>query len=206
MQIRRPSPAVIIAGLALFCSLGGTAIAAHHYLITSTKQISPAVLRNLKGRAGTNGAAGPKGEPGPAGPTGAAGPQGPLVTTLPSGKTLVGSYFITFEATAGGDEGGTQISFPFPLSSDPTPHYVSAGAKAPSGCAGGTAKTPKAEPGNLCVYEAGGLNMESGKSGVCSVDEVGLCPSASTEGAAVYTFSQASGRSQAVGTWAVTAP
>ena len=65
---RRPSPATAIALLALFFALGGTAIAAKHYLITSTSQIKPSVLEQLHGKVG---------ETGPAGTAGLAGPQGP---------------------------------------------------------------------------------------------------------------------------------
>jgi hypothetical protein len=57
--------------LALFFAISGGAMAAGHYLITSTKQISPKVLKALKG------AAGPSGAPGAAGVTGAQGPAGP---------------------------------------------------------------------------------------------------------------------------------
>jgi hypothetical protein len=72
--------------LALVFAMTGGAYAASKYLITSTKQISPKVLKSLKGANGKNGAAGvagTAGATGPAGPggakgeTGAAGPAGP---------------------------------------------------------------------------------------------------------------------------------
>lgn len=44
---------MVIALLALFVSLAGTGIAATHYLITSTKQIKPSVLKQLKGARAT---------------------------------------------------------------------------------------------------------------------------------------------------------
>jgi Collagen triple helix repeat (20 copies) len=63
--------------LALVFAMSGGAYAANRYLITSTKQISPKVLKTLKGATGKNGAAGPSGPAGPAGPTGAQGGSGP---------------------------------------------------------------------------------------------------------------------------------
>src|ERR1035441_1303494 len=74
MHSRRPSPATVIAGVALFLALGGTAAAARHFLITSTRQIKPSVLRALHGATGRTGLQGPAG---PAGAIGAQGPQGP---------------------------------------------------------------------------------------------------------------------------------
>jgi hypothetical protein len=70
------SPATVIAGLALVFAMTGGAYAAKKYLITSTKQISPSVLKQLQGKAGAPGAAGAQGAQGPAGPGGPAGPSG----------------------------------------------------------------------------------------------------------------------------------
>lgn len=82
MTRRRVSPATVLAGAALFFALGGTAVAAHQYIITSARQIKPNVLYKLEhsgtqgaqGQRGANGAQGPQG---PAGLAGAPGPQGP---------------------------------------------------------------------------------------------------------------------------------
>jgi hypothetical protein len=52
MHPRKPSPGSIVASVALFFALSDTAIAAHHYLITSTSQIRPSVLRKLRGNTG----------------------------------------------------------------------------------------------------------------------------------------------------------
>ncbi|HEY1833008.1 MAG TPA: hypothetical protein VGG08_01120 [Solirubrobacteraceae bacterium] len=60
----------LIAWLALFVALGGTSLAASHFVITSTKQIKPSVIKKLKGNRG---AAGPKGATGATGAQGAAG-------------------------------------------------------------------------------------------------------------------------------------
>ena len=81
----RPHHASVVAYLALFVALGGTAIAAHHYLLTSTKQISPKVLKKLRGR------------------TGPRGPAGSVTTTLPSGQTLRGEFKIDEPQTSTGN-------------------------------------------------------------------------------------------------------
>jgi Collagen triple helix repeat (20 copies) len=78
----RITPATTIATVALVFAMTGGAYAASKVLITSTKQISPKVLKQLAGKAGpagANGAAGaqgPAGTAGPQGPTGAAGSKG----------------------------------------------------------------------------------------------------------------------------------
>jgi hypothetical protein len=74
---RHATYANVVATLALcFAVSGGAAYAASHYLITSTKQIKPGVLKQLAGKAGPPGAPGPVGPSGPQGPAGAAGPKG----------------------------------------------------------------------------------------------------------------------------------
>ncbi len=67
--LRKPSPATILACLALFVASTGTSIAASHYLITSTKQIKPSVLAKLHGAKGAKGATGTAGAAGAAGAT-----------------------------------------------------------------------------------------------------------------------------------------
>lgn len=74
--------------LALVFAMSGGAYAAGKYLITSTKQISPKVLKSLKGANGKNGATGATGAAGlagPAGPAGATGPGGPGGPQGPAG-------------------------------------------------------------------------------------------------------------------------
>lgn len=67
------SYANVAATLALFFTMTGGALAAHHYLITSTKQISPKVIKALKGKTGP---VGPQGKEGTAGKEGKEGKQG----------------------------------------------------------------------------------------------------------------------------------
>ncbi len=70
---KRVTYANVAMTLALVFAMSGGAYAAGKYLITSTKQISPKVLKSLVGKAGAPGAQGPVG---PAGPSGAQGPAG----------------------------------------------------------------------------------------------------------------------------------
>lgn len=127
-RLRHSYPSVAATAALLF-SMGGVALAAHHYLITSTHQISPNVLRALRGRGahggptgaqgvtGAQGATGPQGAGGPqgaTGPQGAGGPQGTpgpqgatgqnltAETTLPSGQSESGGF-----AAAGGWDPGS---------------------------------------------------------------------------------------------------
>jgi hypothetical protein len=84
------SYANVAATLALVFSMTGGAMAAHHYLITSTKQISPKVVKALTGKTGKTGAAGPAGSPGAAGAPGAPG-QGPAFGAFRDGSVEITS-------------------------------------------------------------------------------------------------------------------
>ena len=77
VRLRPPSPALVLACAALVIAMTGTAFGAKRYLVKSTKQISPSVLKKLKGNQGATGAQGARGEVGPAGATGGTGPTGP---------------------------------------------------------------------------------------------------------------------------------
>ncbi len=73
---KRLSYANVTATLAVFFAMSGGAYAASHYLLTSTKQIKPSVLAQLRGKSGPAGANGANGAAGPAGPQGPAGARG----------------------------------------------------------------------------------------------------------------------------------
>jgi hypothetical protein len=160
--------------LALFFAISGGAMAAGHYLITSTKQISPKVLKALKGAPGPSGAvgaAGAAGAQGPAGPAGAkgetgamgsqgpqgpTGPQGPagttgFVKTLPSGETLRGVWNVSGNVAQEDGLVASSVSFAFPLREAPVKHYIRVGEAPPHGCTG-SAEDPGAEKGNLCIF------------------------------------------------------
>ena len=101
MHVSRPSSATIIACLALFFALGGTAIAAKHYLITSTSQIKPSVLTKLKGHPGKQGPAGPTGATGATGAQGVTGGQGPAGAEGPQGPEGPGAVLVNVSVEVG---------------------------------------------------------------------------------------------------------
>jgi collagen triple helix repeat protein len=79
------SYANVVATLALIFAMGGSAIAANHYLINSTRQINPKVLKKLRGNQGLRGLTGPAGAKGASGPKGSSGSQGLKGTEGPRG-------------------------------------------------------------------------------------------------------------------------
>lgn len=83
-SVSRLSPATVIAMVALVFALGGTALASG-YIITSTHQIKPSVLKKLRGNRGRRGPRGLQGVQGAKGDTGSTGPQGAKGDTGPSG-------------------------------------------------------------------------------------------------------------------------
>jgi collagen triple helix repeat protein len=66
----------VAATLALVFSMSGGALAAQHYLINSTRQINPKVLKKLAGKPGHTGPTGVTGKEGPQGKEGSQGKEG----------------------------------------------------------------------------------------------------------------------------------
>jgi hypothetical protein len=199
----------VVATLALFLAIGGgTALAARRYLITSTNQIKPTVLRSLHGSRGPQGSLGYrgyrgyKGATGAAGVAGATGPGGSATTTgfpstLPAGKTELGTW--------GGDVGASSsspyysaVSFEIPLAAKPVVTFVAVGAASTAACPGSVAK-PQAASGNLCVYEA---HLSGVALSALDPDVDGGSTGADVYGTLI-TLTGAPG--YAFGTWAVTA-
>jgi hypothetical protein len=174
------TPATAIAALALVFAMTGGAYAAGKYVITSTKQISPKVLKSLQGKAGAAGKPGATGAAGPAGPAGAgtAGPQGApgtpgtvgkegsagkegkqgppgttgFTTTLPKGSTEKGTWSAV-SPPGEGQAATASISFSIPLEgalSGEHVFFVGEEEEVPE-CPGGV-EHPEAQEGDLCVY------------------------------------------------------
>ena len=108
---RHLSYANIAAALALVFSMSAGADAATHYLINSTKQINPKVLRRLKGKIGATGAigvSGPGGREGSPGKTGSAGAIGPTTAF----NTNSGTNILPFPSTSGAELTVSSLSLP----------------------------------------------------------------------------------------------
>ncbi len=145
--------------LALVFAMSGGAYAAKKFLITSTKQISPSVLKQLKGNAGPAGAQGAPGAPGSNGAPGKDGSPGKDGTNGSNGKSVVAA---AEGKGANCAEGGSS----FEVEGSGVKHYA---------CNGKTgAKGEEGEPG------AEGPAGPTGPEGVCSTSNCHL-PSNVTE-------------------------
>jgi hypothetical protein len=168
----------VTATLALVLAMSGGALAAKHYLINSTRQINPKVLKKLHGAKGSRGApglaavgpqgvAGPEGKRGPRGETGAAGFS--ALSEMPRGGTESGGFSVSapgkvpeFSVPAPGKEPVREtvegaVTFPVPLSA-PIENQVEVTqvAKPATNCLG----PGKAARGWLCIYTRSVTNLE----------------------------------------------
>lgn len=196
----RPSPALVLACLALAVALGGTGYAAIVLPANSvgTVQLKNNAVNTLKVKNGSllkgDFKAGqiPAGPAGPAGPGGAAGPAGPFPDALPAGKTVRGAFNLGGTAAAAGALANTSISFIWPFTTAPTVRIVLQGAAAPAECPG-NATSPQAQSGFLCIYEESRTNS------------VGVTLNAvQRSGATIFTNSSAAGGFFSFGAWAAT--
>jgi Collagen triple helix repeat (20 copies) len=112
---RRVTYANVAATLAVLFAMSGGAYAAGRYLITSTKQISPKVLKALSGKPGAAGAAGAQGPQGTQGAPGPQGPQGPAGTNGTDGTNGTSGTSVTSKEQKTGKigtcaEGGSEFT------------------------------------------------------------------------------------------------
>jgi hypothetical protein len=199
----RPSPATVIACIALIVALGGTGYAAVTLPANSvgTAQLKKDAVTSLKVKNHSLLAADfkagqiPAGQPGAAGAPGAAGPPGPagpFPDALPSAKTIRGAFNMGGTAAAAGALANTSISFIYAFAAAPTVKVVLQGAAAPAECSG-NATFPQAAAGFLCIYEESRTNS------------VGVTLNAvNRSGATIFTNSSAAGGFFSYGTWAAT--
>jgi hypothetical protein len=156
---QRLTYANVAATLALVFSMSGGALAANHYLITSTKQISPKVVKALKGKTGKTGNTGPTGPQGPQGTAGVQGSAGQNLTaetTLPSGHSESGAFSAAggYDAGLGGKEFGwigAGITYVQPLAAPiAEKNIIDVKTTTATHCPG----VGHADPGYLCLYDS----------------------------------------------------
>jgi len=149
---------LIVAIAAMVAALGGTAFGALPGLNgkqkKEVKKIAAKVAKSgpvgLQGPTGPQGASGKEGVRGPAGTAGANGEDGACSVNasqcvLPTEATLTGDWAFSSK----GFGAYVEISFPLQVEPAPTYHVVEG---APTADCPGSAETPEAEPGNLCIY------------------------------------------------------
>jgi hypothetical protein len=156
---RRLTYANVASTLALVFSMTGGALAAKHYLINSTKQINPKVLRALRGKPGPKGAPGTAGSPGTTGKEGLQGREGPTgqsaLAPLPSGGSESGDYGIRDANSGSTGFIGQAVSYPVQLAVPIAESNVIYTVKPPvAHCPG----AGQADRGFLCIYSG---NRES---------------------------------------------
>ena len=124
--MRRPSPALTVAGAALFVSLAGNAFAVTHGLITSKdikdgsiqlvdlSSSARAALHGQRGPVGPKGPQGQQGQPGPAGPAADLGALSSTVDTLQTKlNTICAKGRLMYGAVLSGFSGGTYYLYPY---------------------------------------------------------------------------------------------
>jgi hypothetical protein len=141
--------------LALVFAMTGGAYAASKFVITSTKQIKPSVLKQLQGKAGKAGANGANGAQGPQGPAGANGKDGVNGTNGKDGAPGANGESVTVAKASVGEckEGGSKFS------------NATGSGKACNGSpwtAGGTLPSGKSEKGTWAVV----VGSKAGFAGV----------------------------------------
>jgi hypothetical protein len=160
-RIRRHfNAASLVAVIALVLAMSGGAYAASKLLITSTKQISPKVLKALKGAKGPAGPAGPTGPAGSggAGSAGPAGPQGPAGAAGAAGAagTSVTAKEVKVGESACNKVGGSEFT------AGATKTTACNGKEGSPWTAGGTLPSGKTETGVWSAHFTGELEGAKG--------------------------------------------
>jgi len=153
---KRFTYANVVLTLALVFAMTGGAYAAKRYLITSTKQINPKVLKALTGKPGPAGSAGSQG---PAGTQGLAGPQGSAGTKGENGASGINGTSVTSKEvktteTACSKQGGSSFT------DGSTTTLACNGKEGSPWTAGGTLPSGKTETGIYSVRKTDNANNE----------------------------------------------
>jgi hypothetical protein len=219
----RPSPAMIVALLALFIALGGVSYGVatigtgdiKNRAVTTKKLKNGAVttkkLKNgavttkkLRNRAvtgtkvkldGLGGDVINESSLGKVPSAANADNATALDGPLASGKTLRGNFSVAGTNNPNGFVDESSISFAIPLASAPTFNVRTPGSPANAACPG-TPEQPEAAPGNACFYETNLTNT----TGALAFRNPGRF------GVSFFTPATALGSYLARGRWAVTAP
>lgn len=184
-RIRRPSPAMVVALIALMVAMGGTATAAR--LITSAQiknnTVSSADVKNnslLKkdfkaGQlpAGAQGPQGPKGETGSTGATGATGPRGPsAVYHAESSSYIAGNRTVSKALPAGRYAvNGKAVFFDFDGDGSGQDTGQSCNLSAPGGSDSGFVSYGPADVQTAAVQEVFNLPAGGTITMTCTVDD-----------------------------------
>jgi hypothetical protein len=211
---RLPSPAIVIAIIALFVSLGGTGYAASQLSGSPTavagksKKTKKPVVKTLRGKTGPTGPNGPTGATGLSGLTGAQGkegkegsqgkegPQGEAPATLPTGHSESGTYAVA--GSAKGTFTAQGFAFPLPLAAPLNQEHVAwLNGTTTASCPG----VGKAANGFLCVYAQSAASVAP-NNGHAVNSHLGL-PGTDTGGFMLFFNVEAEG-GFSYGSWTVT--
>jgi hypothetical protein len=226
-----PSPAMVVAVIALLIALAGTgyaATASHRKSAPVTKaQVKKLITAYVAGHramltgatgasgpagsvgaAGPTGPIGPSGPAGPGGPGGQTGPAGPTTTMAPSGITQNGVIVVDGREPGEGEFASNSITFPLRLASDPVVDELSYGGT-DANCKGSKA-APTAAPGYLCIYLISSQNAGTwqfpGPAYLYPQDPAQSNFGAGPFGVVLTARSAGAGRLSVWASWAVTAP
>lgn len=216
---RLPSPAMVVACIALLIALGGTSYAAirlpknsvgtnqlkRNAVISAKVKDHSLLAADFKPNQLPSGPQGFKGEKGAKGDKGDPGVPGPFPDgDLPAGKTLRGNWIAGSNAGGAGQFAYDTITFVFRLASAPTAHLLDPGAPPSTECPG-SLSSPEAAQGHLCIYTE---SINGVGSRVTCDPLLNLCGASRTNryGTVIRATSTGSGLYYTWGTWAVTSP
>ena len=201
----------VAATLALVLAMSGGALAANHYLINSTRQINPKVLRKLhgaRGAVGPNGVVGPQGVTGPQGQRGPRGERGEAgfsaLSLLPKNATESGEFAVSAPDVAEGALVEGTVTFSIPLASPIESQIeVTPVATKTVNCLG----PGMAARGYLCIYTRSTENLALKRVyDPESAEEVEFPGRTGRFGFGTRWTAEKEGPVEAAGTWSVTAP